>query len=91
MAQANAVLTSSNYAVMAHLEQMNVTMNSMQAQLKTLASSQNNQARPKIKFYFWSYVRKFTHRRKTCSAKKAVHQEEAYYKKRMGGSEKGCE
>ena len=38
LAQASAVLTSSNSVVMAQLAQMTVTMNSMQAQLKTLAS-----------------------------------------------------
>ena len=39
LAQANAVLTSSNSAVMTQLAQMNVTMNAIHAQLKTLASS----------------------------------------------------
>ena len=33
---------------------------------------------------------KYTHRSKTCSSEKAVHQEEAYHKKRMGRSEKLC-
>ena len=50
LAQANVVLTSSNSAVMAQLAHMTVTMNAMQAQLKTLTSAQTNQARPKIKF-----------------------------------------
>ena len=36
--QDNAVLTSSNSVVMAHLAQMTVTMNNIQVQLKTLAS-----------------------------------------------------
>ena len=44
LAQSNAVLTSSNSALMAQLAQMTVTMNVMQAQLKTLASAQTNQA-----------------------------------------------
>ena len=35
----------------------------------------------KRKFYCWSCWRNFTHGSKTCSAKKSVHQEEAYYKK----------
>ena len=74
LAQANAALNRSNSAVMAQLAQMTVTMNAMQAQLKTLASAQNNQARPKRRFYCWSYGSNFTHRRKICSAKKTVHQ-----------------
>ena len=49
LAQANAVLNSSNSVVMAQLEHMTVTMNTMQAQLKTLASTQTNQVRPKMK------------------------------------------
>ena len=51
MAQANAVLTRSNSAVMAQLAQMTVTINSIQLQLKTLASAQTNQARTKRKHY----------------------------------------
>ena len=47
LAQANAVLTRSNSAVMAQLTQVTVTMNAIQVQLKTLASAQNHQARPK--------------------------------------------
>ena len=39
LTQDNAVLYRSNSAVMADLEQMTVTMNAMQAQLKTLASA----------------------------------------------------
>ena len=51
LAQANAVLTSSNSSVTAQLAQMNVTMNAMQSQLKTLAYSQTNQKRSKRKRY----------------------------------------
>ena len=91
LAQANAVLTRSNSAVITQLAQMNVTMNAMQAQLKTLASAQTNQASPKIKFYCWSCGSNFTHEIKTCSANKAGLQEEVHYKKRMGGNEKGYE
>ena len=61
LAQSNVVLTSLKSTLMAHLAQMTVTMNAMQAQLKTLASAQNNQARPKIKFYCWSCGRNFIH------------------------------
>ena len=91
LSQANVVLTSSNFAVMSQLEQMNLSMKYIQAQFKTLASAQTNQARPKVKFYCWIHGRNFTHGSKTCSEKKAGHQEEAYYKKSMGGSEKGYE
>ena len=91
MAQVNAVLTSLNSAVMAQFAHMTVTMNAMQAQLKTLSSAKTNQARPKREFYYCSCGRNFTHGSKTCSEKKVGHQEEAYYKKRMGVSEKGCE
>ena len=81
MTQDNAVLISSNYVVMAQLEQMNVTMNTMQAQLKALASAQTKQARPKRNNYCWSCGSNYTHGIKTCSPKKAGYQEEAYYKK----------
>ena len=76
---------------MEQLEHMTVTMDAMQDQLKTVASAQTNQARPKRKFYCWSCGSNLTHGRKTCSAKKSGHQEEAYHNKIMGGSEKGCE
>ena len=88
LTQANAVLTRSNSAVMAQLSQMTVTMNDIQAKLKTLASAQTNQARSKRKHYCWICGGNFTHGSKTCSSNKARHLDEAYYKKRMGGSEK---
>ena len=50
LAQVNTVLTSSHSVVLAQLAQITVTMNAMQAQLKTLASTQTNQASPKRKF-----------------------------------------
>ena len=52
LAQPNAVITSSKSVVTGQLAHMTVTMNAMQTQLKKLASSQNQKARPKIKFYF---------------------------------------
>ena len=76
---------------MEKLAKMTVTTNAIQAQLKTLASSKNNQVRRKGKFYCWSCGRNFNHGSKTFSAKKEGNQEEAYYKKMMGGSENGCE
>ena len=91
LAQANAVLTSSKYAVMAQFTHMTVTMNAMQSQKQILASAQTNQARPKIKFYCWSCRINLTDGIKPCSEKKAGHHNEVYYKKRVGGSEKECE
>ena len=76
---------------MAQLEHTTVTMKAMHAQLKTLALAQDNQVRPKRKFYCWGFSINFTHGIKTCSENKAGNQEEVYYKKRIGGSEKGCE
>ena len=49
LAQANAVLNRLKTAVMVQLAQMTVTMNSMQAQLKTLESAPTNQTRLKSK------------------------------------------
>ena len=51
LALANAFHTSSNSEVMAQLEQMTVTMNAMQAQLKILLSPLKNQTRTKMKYY----------------------------------------
>ena len=74
MAQANAVLTRSNSAVMSQLAHMNVTINAMQVQLKTIASAQTNQSSPKRNHYFWSCGRNYTHGSKTYSSKKAGNQ-----------------
>ena len=46
LAKSNSVLTNTKSTVMAQLEQMTVTMNTMQEQLKTLASAKTNQERP---------------------------------------------
>ena len=91
LAQANSVLTSSNSAVMAQLAQMNVTMNDMQAQLKILSLAPNNQTRSKRKYYCFSCRSNYTHGSKTWAANKAGRQEDAYYKTRLVGSEKGYE
>ena len=90
LAQANAVLTISNTAVMAQLSYMNVTMNAIQEHLKTLTLEPTNQMRSKRKYYCWSFGSNYTHRSKTCSSKKFGHQDQAYYKKRLGGIEKEC-
>ena len=45
LAKANEILTISNTAVMAQLEQMTVTRNAMHAQLKTPMVAQTNQTR----------------------------------------------
>ena len=51
LAQANAELTILNSAVRTQVAQMTVTMNTVTAQLNTLASAQTNQTRPKMKHY----------------------------------------
>ena len=61
LAQSNAVLTRSNSAVIAQLAQMTVTMNSVQAQLKTLASAQTNQTRANRKYHCWSFGSNYNH------------------------------
>ena len=91
LTQSNAVLTNSKSAVMAQLSHMTVTMNAIQAQLKALASAQTNQSNPKRKHYFWSCGRKSTHRIKNCLSKRAEHKDDAYYRKMLSSSEKGCE
>ena len=65
LAQANAVLTRSKSMMMAQLVHITVTMKDMQVQLKNLASAQTNQARPKRKHYFQSFMKKYTHGIKT--------------------------
>ena len=91
MAQANAALAIFNSAVMAQLALISVTMNAMKAQLRILSSAPTNQTRSKRKYYCWICESNYTHGSKTWSAKKAGHQEEAYYKNRQGGREKGYE
>ena len=51
LVQANTVLARSKSEVLAQLAQITVTMNNIQAKLKTLTSAQTNQARPKRKHY----------------------------------------
>ena len=54
LAQANAVLISSNLAVMAQLAQMTAAMSAMQTQLKKLSLYPSNQTISKRKYYCWS-------------------------------------
>ena len=61
LVQANAVFTRSNSVVMALLTQITVTMNAIQAKLKTLASAQTSQTRSKRKHYCWSCGSNYTH------------------------------
>ena len=91
LAQANAFLTSSNSWFMKTFAHTNVTMNAMQAHLKTLSLTITNPTRTKIKFYCRISGNNFTHGSKTCSDKKTGHKEEAYRKNLLGGSEKRCE
>ena len=91
LAQSNAVLTSSNPVVVEQLEQMTVTMNAMQAQLKTLPSATTNPTSTKRTFYCWSCGINYTHGSKTWSAKKLGHKEDSYCNKWLDGSKNGCE
>ena len=88
LAQANAVLKSSNSVVMAQLAQMNVTMNDMQAQIKTFSSATTKPTRTKRKHYYCSFRSNYTHGSKNLSAKQVVHKEKANYKKRPRGTKK---
>ena len=81
LAQTNHILTSSNSVVMAQLAQITVTINAMQAQLKTLLLAPTKPTRNKRKYYFWSCGSNYTHSSKNCSSRKVVHKEETYYKK----------
>ena len=87
----NCLIRVLNSICSSHTELLFRRLSCILSQLKTLASAQTNQARSKRKHYFCNCGINFTHRRKNCSSNKAVHQYEAYYKKRMGVSEKGCE
>ena len=68
---------------------MTVTMNDMQAQLKTLKSAPTNQTRLERKYYCWSSGSNYTHKSKTFSSKKADYQDKAYYKKILVEAKKG--
>ena len=70
MAEDNAVLNSSNSAVMEKLVQLNVTMNYMQAQMKTSTVKSKNPKITKRKSYCWICVRKLTHGNKPALPRK---------------------
>ena len=65
-----------------------VTMNAMQAQLKTFSSTPTKPTRPKRMYYFWSFWSNYTSGSKTCWTKKGGHKEESYYKKQLVGRKK---
>ena len=90
LSQANSFLTSSKYADMAQLLQMNETMNTMQSQIKTLSSTSTNSTISKRKYYCWWCRINFTHGSKAWSSNKSRHKDESYYNKVLGGIEKGC-
>ena len=90
LAQSNTIMKSSNSVEMEQLAQMTVTMNAMQAQLKTFSSDTTKPTRNKKRNYYWSFRSNYTHGSKILSAKQAVHREKANYKKRPGGTKKGC-
>ena len=88
LAQENAVLTKSDYAVITELSQMTATMNTMQSHIKTLSAATTTI--PKRKYYCWSCRGILFLGSKSCTSKKVEHKYEAYYKKGLGGSKKGC-
>ena len=90
LAQVNAVLNRSNTSVMSQLEQMTVTMNDSQVQLKMIPSAPTNQTRSKRNYYCWSFGSNYNPGSKNFSSKKYFHQDEAYYNKILGGRKKGC-
>ena len=69
LAQANEVLTSSNSSVMVQLAHITVTINTVQAQLKTLSWATKNPTRTKKKFYCRICRSNFTHGIKSFSSK----------------------
>ena len=89
LAQSNVALAIYNSEVMEKLAHITVTMNVIQAQLKTLLLTIKNSTITKRKLYCWRYRRKFTHGSKTCYAKRTGHKEGAYYNKKLWGIEKG--
>ena len=81
LAQANAVLTSSNSEVMVKLSQLTVIMKYIQAPNGDVSSIVKNSTIRESKFHCWICVNNFTHGSKTYSSKKNSHKEEVYYKK----------
>ena len=90
LAQANKFLTSPKSTVMEQLAHMTVTMNTMQDHIKKLSLKPTKTTRTNRKYYCWICRRKFTHGSKTCSAKKKIHKQDAYYKNQLGGSKNRC-
>ena len=88
LSQANAFLTKSDYAVITGLSQMTATRNVMQAHLKTLSAATTTVT--KRKYYCWSCRGNVFLGSKSFTSKKVGHKYEAYYKKGLGVSEKGC-
>ena len=74
---------------MVQLTDMTVTMNSMKVKLNIISLDTTKQSRFTRNYYCWICGSNYTHGGKTCLSKKAVHQEEAYYKKRLGRIKKG--
>ena len=82
LSQANVVLTSSNYAVMAQLEQLTASIGAIQAQVKTITSLPFTTT--KQKYYFLSNIRNYSHVNKSCPTKKARHKYGDFYKTNLG-------
>ena len=78
LAQANSLLTSSKYSMMAELVQMTATMNTMHVQLNTFSATSTSLKIPKRKFYCWICVSNLTHGRKSFASNKSVHKDNVY-------------
>ena len=76
---------------MVKLAQLDMTMNTMQYQMKTLSETLTNPTITDSKFYYCNCRSNFTHGIKTFSENIIDHKEGACYNKQLGVSEKGCE
>ena len=83
--QANAVFTSSNSSVISQLAQSTVTINVIQAQLKTLSETSTDTTITERKFYCWGCGCNFTHGIKPWSAKKTGHKKRNSTRNDFGG------
>ena len=79
--------TRLKYAVMAQLVHMTVTMNAMQAQLKTLVSTQKNQTGPK-QVLMLDLREQFRSQEQNLLSKESITSRGSLLQKSMGGSER---
>ena len=86
LAQLNAILTSTNTAVMAQLVKITESMGEIQEQIKTLSTN----TEPNSKYYCWIISRKLKHGRQHFPTNSSGYKDEAHYINRVGGSNKVC-